>query len=134
MTLLILFGNNANYVAEDISYLRITTATYQVIRATQASMFLYNSFGDFRHRAQNRGYVVSELLVILLWIPMYFEDISQGAKVAVAFVAITVEVCLFLRERRTTDIYSGTWLYFHVWSMDGQMVRTYTSHCSGHSP
>ena len=91
MALLVLYGNNANYVAEDIHALRITVAAYQCIRFTQLSFFLMYSFASHHHSLQNRIYAGLTALGLLLWVPLYFEGVSHHAKIAVAFVAIVWE-------------------------------------------
>ena len=93
MALLVLYGNNANFVAESLTSLRITVAAYIVIRFSQACYFAYYSIASPHHRLQNRCYVVSETIVILIWVPLFFEEVTDRAKIAVAFVAIIVEVC-----------------------------------------
>ena len=45
MALLVLYGNNANFVGESLDSLRITVATYMVIRFSQAMFFVYYSIG-----------------------------------------------------------------------------------------
>ena len=96
MALLVLYGNNANFVGESLTSLRITVATYMVIRFTQATFFLYYSIASPHHRIQNRCYVISEIILILLLIPLYFEDVSDRAKIAIAFIALIMEVRLIL--------------------------------------
>ena len=44
------------------------------------------------HRIQNRCYVISEFVLILLLIPLLLENVSDRAKIAVAFVALIMEV------------------------------------------
>ena len=110
MALLVLYGNNANFVGESLDSLRITVATYMVIRFSQAMFFVYYSIGsDYPsivipthvtnvgtaspyHRIQNRCYVISEFILILLLIPLLLEDVSDRAKIAVAFIALIMEV------------------------------------------
>lgn len=91
MALLILYGNNANFVSESLPALRATVGAYQCIRFTQLSFFLMYSVASHHHRLQNRIYAGLTFVAMLIWIPLYFEDVSDGAKVAVAFVAIVFE-------------------------------------------
>ena len=91
MALLVLYGNNANYVGESISAQRATVGAYQVIRFTQVSYFMIYSIAGHHHRAQNRAYAGLTFVGLLIWIPIYFESVSDRAKIAVAVVAIAWE-------------------------------------------
>ena len=88
MALLILYGNNANFVGEDLWAQRITVAAYQCIRLTQIAFFFMYSLASHHHRIQNRIYAGMTFIGLLIWIPIYFEDVSDKAKIAVAAVAI----------------------------------------------
>ena len=91
MALLILYGNNANYVKEDIWAQRATVGAYQCIRLTQLSFFLMYSVASHHHRTQNRIYAGLTFMAVLIWIPMHFESVSDSSKIAVAVVAIIWE-------------------------------------------
>lgn len=96
MALLVLYGNNANYVGESIKSQRITVASYQVIRFTQLSFFLMYSVASHHHRWQNRIYAGLTFIGLLLWVPIYFESVSNRAKIAVAVVAILWEEASYI--------------------------------------
>ena len=91
MALLILYGNNANYVGEDLWAQRATVAAYQCIRFTQSSFFFMYSVASHHHRTQNRIYAGLTCIGVLLWTPIYFESVSDTSKIAVAVVAIVWE-------------------------------------------
>jgi low temperature requirement protein LtrA len=91
MALLILYGNNANFVGEDLWAQRITVAAYQCIRFTQIAFFFMYSLASHHHRIQNRIYAGMTFIGLLIWIPIYFEEVSDKAKIAVAAVAILWE-------------------------------------------
>ena len=91
MALLILYGNNANYVKESLSAQRATVGAYQCIRFTQLCFFLLYSVSSHHHRTQNRIYAGLTFMALLVWIPIHLESVSDGAKIAVAVVAIVCE-------------------------------------------
>jgi low temperature requirement protein LtrA len=88
MSLLILYGNNANYVKEDLWAQRATVGAYMCIRFTQISFFFMYSIASHHHRVQNRIYAGLTFIGLFIWIPIYFEEVSDTAKIAVAAVAI----------------------------------------------
>jgi hypothetical protein len=88
MALLVLYGNNANQVRESIHALRATVGAYQCIRFTQLSFFFMYSVASHHHRTQNRIYAGLTFLGLLIWIPLYFETVSDKAKIAVTVIAI----------------------------------------------
>lgn len=96
MALLVLYGNNANEVRESLEAQRATVAAYQCIRFTQLCFFLLYSIAGHHHRIQNRIYAGFTFVAVCLWIPIYFEDISNRAKIAVAVVAIFFEQFAYL--------------------------------------
>lgn len=63
-----------------------------VIRFTQAAFFWYYSIASHYHRVQNRCYVGMEIIDLCLWIPLFFESVSDRAKIAVAVIALLFEV------------------------------------------
>lgn len=96
MALLILYGNNANEVGNDIHALRATVGAYNCIRFTQLSFFFLYSVASHHHRTQNRIYAGLTFLGLCLWIPLYFESVSHRAKIAVAVVAILWEETAYI--------------------------------------
>lgn len=91
MAILVVFGNNATLVAEDIGALRSTVGAYLVARLSAMTAHFVYSFASYHHRAQQRLWVGLSFLGLLLYIPLFVEDISLRGKVAVAWVAIIVE-------------------------------------------
>ena len=49
------------------------------------------SVASHHHRPQNRLYAGLTFIGLLIWIPIYFENVSDRAKIAVAVVAIIWE-------------------------------------------
>lgn len=96
MALLVLYGNNANYVGESLEAQRATVAAYQCIRFTQLCFFLMYSVASHHHRTQNRIYAALTFIAVCLWTPIYFESISNRAKIGVAVVAILWEQFAYL--------------------------------------
>ena len=88
MSLLILYGNNANYVGEDLWAQRATVGAYMCIRFTQIFFFFLYSIASHHHRTQNRIYAGMTFIGMFIWIPIYFEEVSDKSKIAVAAVAI----------------------------------------------
>ena len=91
MALLVLYGNNANYVGDSLAAQRATVGAYMAIRFTQLSFFLMYSVASHHHRLQNRIYAGLTLLGQFVWIPIFFEGVSNRAKIGVAVVAIAWE-------------------------------------------
>lgn len=96
MALLVLYGNNANHVGEDIKALRATVAAYQVIRFTQLCFFFMYSIASHHHRVQNRIYAGLTSIAVCLWTPLHFESVSNRAKIGIAVVAIVWEQFSYL--------------------------------------
>jgi low temperature requirement protein LtrA len=91
MAILVVYGNNATLVDEDIGAMRATVGAYLVARLSAMSAHLIYSFASYHHRAQQRLWVGLSFFGLLLYIPLFVETISLRAKVAVAFVAIIME-------------------------------------------
>ena len=110
MALLVVYGNNANAVADDLGALRATVASYQCIRFTQIAYYLYYSLASHWHRTQNRAYFAMIAVSICLCIPLHFpkESVSNSAKVGIAATILGWEV-----GRRC----GPTWL-FEQWTRD----------------
>ena len=96
MALLVLYGNNANEVGSELQAQRATVAAYQCIRFTQLCFFFLYSVASHHHRTQNRIYAALTLIAVCLWIPIYFEGVSNHAKIGVAVVAILWEQFAYL--------------------------------------
>lgn len=91
MAVLVVYGNNAPLVDEDIGAMRATVGAYMVARLTCNLAQLLYSVSSYQHRRQQRLWVGLSTLFMCLFIPLYFESISIRAKIAVAAVAISVE-------------------------------------------
>jgi low temperature requirement protein LtrA len=91
MAILVIYGNNATKVTEDIGAMRCAVGAYLVCRLSANFAHLVYSFADYKHRAQQRLWVGMSLVCLCLYIPLFFESISLRSKVAVAWVAIISE-------------------------------------------
>jgi len=96
MTLLVIYGNNATLVDEDIGALRATVGAYMVGRLTTNCVHLIYSFASYHHRAQQRLWFCLSTLALCIYIPLYAENISFRSKIAVAAVGITVEESIWI--------------------------------------
>lgn len=92
MSLLVIYGNNAVYVAQDIGSLRATVGSYMVLRFSQICFYAVSSVASHHHRAQNRAYFALMLIGICIWIPLLCETVSDRAKIVTAVIAILYEV------------------------------------------
>ena len=91
MALLVLYGNNATEVANEISAMRTTVGALMAARFTAALVFLTCSFASYQHRAQARLMAGFILVGLCIYIPLFFESVGIRAKIAVAAVAITFQ-------------------------------------------
>jgi low temperature requirement protein LtrA len=91
MALLVVYGNNATLVAEDISAMRTTVGAFMAARLTVMCVYIIASFASFQHRPQVRLMAGLIFISLLIWIPLYFEIVSIRAKIAVAVVGIVFE-------------------------------------------
>jgi hypothetical protein len=91
MAVLIVYGNNAPLVDEEISAMRSTVGAYMVARMTANLAHLFYSFSSYHHRAQQRLWFVMSSIALCLYIPLYFESVSLRNKIAVAAVAEVLE-------------------------------------------
>jgi hypothetical protein len=91
MAVLIVYGNNAPLVDEEISAMRSTVGAYMVARMTANSAHLFYSFSSYHHRAQQRLWFVMASVALCVYIPLYFETVSLRSKIAVAAVAEVLE-------------------------------------------
>jgi low temperature requirement protein LtrA len=96
MAVLVLYGNNATLVDEDIGALRATVGAYWVARMSSNVTHLVYSFASYHHRAQQRLWFCLSTVALLLYIPLFVESISFRGKIAVAAVAIVVEECIWI--------------------------------------
>jgi low temperature requirement protein LtrA len=91
MALMVLYGNNATLVGDDIGALRTTLGAFMTARFTVVVTYLTYSFASFQHRVQARILAALIFLGLLLWIPLYLESVSIRAKIAVAVIAIVYQ-------------------------------------------
>ncbi|OCK84572.1 hypothetical protein K432DRAFT_344825 [Lepidopterella palustris CBS 459.81] len=96
MTLLVIYGNNATLVDEDISAMRTTVGAYIVARLTEICVYSVYSFASHYHRIQTWIFASLVLVGLILWMPLFFETVSLRSKVAVAVVAILYEQAIWL--------------------------------------
>jgi low temperature requirement protein LtrA len=96
MAVLVVYGNNATLVDEDLGAMRSTVGAYIVARLTSNLAHLYYSFADYRHRAQQRLWFCMAGAALCLYIPLFLESISLRGKIAVAAVAICVEESIWI--------------------------------------
>ncbi|KAI9664233.1 MAG: hypothetical protein M1831_002412 [Alyxoria varia] len=92
MALLVLYGNNANFI-EEISALRTTVGAYMLIRFTQSGFFFYYSIASHYHRVQNRAYFIMISVGVVLMIPLLIDEatVSNRVKIALAVAVILWE-------------------------------------------
>ena len=88
MALLVLYANNANFADEDISAMRTAAGAYVVARFTTMCVFLLTSFASYQHRAQARIMAGFMFVGLFIAIPLFIEDISIRAKIAVVAIMI----------------------------------------------
>jgi low temperature requirement protein LtrA len=96
MAILVIYGNNAILVEEDIGAMRATVGAYMAARWSSNTVHLIYSFSSYHHRAQQRLWFVLSGLTLCLYIPLFIEDFSIRSKIAVAAVAITMEECIWI--------------------------------------
>ncbi|OBT67248.1 hypothetical protein VE03_02671 [Pseudogymnoascus sp. 23342-1-I1] len=96
MAVLVVFGNNAVLVDEDITAMRATVGAYMTARLTANIAHLVYSFSSYHHRAQQRLWFVCSSFALVIYIPLYMESLSLRSKIAVAAVGIIVEEILWV--------------------------------------
>jgi hypothetical protein len=92
MALLVIYGNNATLVADDLGAMRTIVGMY--IHGgcfTVMLVLVTSSFASFQHRPQARLMAGLIFVSLLTWMPLYFEAVSIRAKIAVAVVGIIFE-------------------------------------------
>jgi low temperature requirement protein LtrA len=96
MALLVVYGNNAPLVDEDIGAMRSAVGSYMVARVSCNLAHLLYSFASYHHRPQQRLWVVLSSLALCIYIPLYFASVSIRGKIAAAAIAITVEIMIWI--------------------------------------
>ncbi|CAI7612174.1 unnamed protein product [Penicillium bialowiezense] len=96
MVTLVVYGNNAPLVDEDIGAMRSAVGSYMAARVSCNLAHLLYSFASYHHRPQQRLWVALSSLSLCIYIPLYFESVSIRGKVAAAAVAIVVEIMVWI--------------------------------------
>lgn len=96
MAVMVVYGNNAVLVDEDIGAMRATVGAYMLGRLSSNMAHLVYSFASYHHRAQQRLWFVMSFFALLLYVPLFVEALSFRSKIAVAAVAIIVEECVWI--------------------------------------
>ncbi|KAL5360096.1 bacterial low temperature requirement A protein-domain-containing protein [Aspergillus floccosus] len=96
MAVLVMYGNNAPFVDEEIGAMRATVGCYMVTRISCGAAHLLYSFASYQHRAQQRLWVAFTLVAMCIYIPLYFDSVSLRGKIAVAAVGVVFEECAWI--------------------------------------
>ena len=96
MALLVVYGNNAVLVDEDLGASRATVGAYMIGRFSSMTAHLLYSFASYHHRAQQRLWFIMSLFTLSLYIPLFFEQVSLRNKAIIAAVAIVVEESVWI--------------------------------------
>ena len=91
MATLIVFGNNAPLVDEDIGAMRSAVGAYMVARVSCGCAHLFFSVASYHHRPQQRLWVGISIVCLCIYIPLYFESVPMRGKIAAAAVGVAVE-------------------------------------------
>lgn len=96
MAVMVVFGNNAPLVDEDIGAMRSAVASYMVARMSSNIAHLLYSIASYHHRQQQRLWFCMSSVALCIYIPLYFENVSIRAKIAVTAVSIFIEECIWM--------------------------------------
>ncbi|KAJ6021181.1 hypothetical protein N7540_006685 [Penicillium herquei] len=91
MALMVVYGNNAPLVDEDIGAMRAAVGSYMAARLSLISAHMFNSFASYQHRPQQRLWFGLSIVNLAIYIPLYFESVSIRGKIAAAAVAVVLE-------------------------------------------
>ncbi|KAJ5595397.1 uncharacterized protein N7459_001605 [Penicillium hispanicum] len=91
MATLVVYGNNAPLVEEDIGAMRSAVASYMVARLSCTAAHFYFSLASYHHRPQQRLWFGLSFFTLAIYIPLYFESVSIRGKIAAAAVAVFME-------------------------------------------
>ncbi|KAJ5887699.1 hypothetical protein N7495_007740 [Penicillium taxi] len=91
MATMVVYGNNAPLVDEDIGAMRSAVGAYMVARLSCASAHLLYSYSSYQHRPQQRLWFGVSIITLSIYIPLYFESVSIRGKIAAAAVAVLIE-------------------------------------------
>ncbi|KAK9366391.1 Low temperature requirement A [Lipomyces kononenkoae] len=96
MALLVVYGNNATLVGENIHAMWATVGSYLVARISSMAIHLIYSFSSYHHRPQQRLWFSLSIVCLCIYMPLFFESVSIQSKIAVASVAIVFEECVWV--------------------------------------
>ncbi|KAJ5709742.1 hypothetical protein N7493_010033 [Penicillium malachiteum] len=91
MALMVVYGNNAPLVDEDIGAMRAAVGSYMTARFSLICAHMFNSFASYQHRPQQRLWFGLSIVNLAIYIPLYFESVSIRGKIAAAAVAVVLE-------------------------------------------
>ena len=91
MALMVVYGNNAPLVDEDISAMRAAVGSYMAARFSLSCIHIFNSIASYQHRPQQRLWFGLSIITLAVYIPLYFESVSIRGKIAAAAVAVVFE-------------------------------------------
>ncbi|KAJ5737090.1 uncharacterized protein N7483_002215 [Penicillium malachiteum] len=91
MALMVVYGNNAPLVDEDIAAMRAAVGSYMTARLSLICAHMFNSFASYQHRRQQRLWFGLSIVNLAVYIPLYFESVSIRGKIAAAAVAVVLE-------------------------------------------
>ncbi|KAJ5486009.1 hypothetical protein N7530_000309 [Penicillium desertorum] len=91
MAVLVVYGNNAPLVDEEIGAMRSAVGAYMVARVSCNLAHLLYSFASYHHRRQQRLWVALSTLALCIYIPLYFESVSIRGKITTTVVAFVAE-------------------------------------------
>ncbi|KAJ5813781.1 uncharacterized protein N7503_000531 [Penicillium pulvis] len=91
MALMVVYGNNAPLVDEDIGAMRSAVGSYMAARLSLTVMHIYNSFASYQHRPQLRLWAGLSVVTLAVYIPLYFESVPMRGKIAATAVAVVLE-------------------------------------------
>lgn len=91
MAILVVYGNNAPLVDEDIGAMRSAVAAYMVARVSCILAHLLFSVASYHHRPQQRLWAGLSVVCLCVYIPLYFESASIRGKIAAAAVGVCFE-------------------------------------------
>ena len=112
MAVLVVYGNNATDVENDIGAMRAAVGSYMTARLTSNTTHLIYSFASYHHRAQQRLWFCLSTLALCIYIPLFVEDISlrsKGACPQVSCLSITTVSRVAKRASSSSSPPSPLW-------------------------
>lgn len=91
MALLVVYGNNATLVGDDLGAMRTTVGAWMAARLTVVAVYVLSSWASWQHRVQVR--IMAALMVVGVCVaaPLLVDSVSIRAKVAVVTVGIVFQ-------------------------------------------